>query len=60
MIQSEHSFRITESIVMFVVIFTWLTGIVIAKGVWSTIFAITIPPYAWYLLVEKITLGWFS
>ena len=30
----------------------WLMGLVIAKGFWSTLFAI-FPPYAWYLTVER-------
>lgn len=40
--------------------FCWLGGIVIAKGALSTGFAICIPPYAWYLVVEKVMIvqGW--
>lgn len=38
----------------------WLGGIVIAKGAWSTGFAICVPPYSWYLVVEKVMIvqGW--
>jgi len=32
----------------------WLAGIAIAKGFWSTIFAIVIFPYGWYLTIEKL------
>jgi hypothetical protein len=32
----------------------WLAGIAIAKGFFSTIFSIMIPPYAFYLVVEKL------
>jgi hypothetical protein len=32
----------------------WLAGIVLAKGFWSTTAAVCIPPYAWYLVVERI------
>lgn len=30
----------------------WVFGIVLAKGFWSTFFAIFIPPWSWYLVVE--------
>jgi hypothetical protein len=38
----------------------WVTGIVIAKGFWSTLFSIIIFPYGWYLVIEKvlIKLNW--
>lgn len=32
----------------------WITGIVIAKGFWSTFFTIVFFPYAWYLVIEKL------
>lgn len=35
----------------------WISGIVLAKGVWQTIFAL-IPFYAWYLVIERIFLSW--
>lgn len=38
---------------IFVALTIWITGIVIAQGFWSTLFSIIIPPYAWYLAVEK-------
>lgn len=44
----------TSPVVVFIVAVTWLMGIVIAKGAWSTGFAICMPPYAWYLVVERI------
>ncbi len=31
----------------------WIAGIVIAKGFWSTLFAVCIPFWAWYLVIEK-------
>lgn len=31
----------------------WVAGIVIAKGFWSTFFAIVLPLWAWYLVVEQ-------
>jgi len=30
----------------------WVAGIVIAKGFWSTFFALIIPLWSWYLVVE--------
>lgn len=32
----------------------WIMGIALASGGWSTAFAICIPPYAWYLLLERL------
>ena len=32
----------------------WILGVVIAKGFWSTLFAIIIPFWSWYLTVEFI------
>ena len=34
---------------------SWLAGIVLAKGAWSVAFAIIIPIWSWYLVVEEIT-----
>lgn len=30
----------------------WVCGIIIAKGFWSTFFAIFIPLWSWYLAIE--------
>jgi hypothetical protein len=30
----------------------WVTGWVLAKGFWSTFFAVVFPPYSWYIVVE--------
>ena len=40
----------------------WLAGIVLAKGFWSTSAAVCVPPYAWYLVVERgMTMaGWIG
>jgi len=32
----------------------WIAGIVIAKGFWSTSIACVFPPWALYLLIERI------
>ena len=32
---------------------SWIAGIVIAQG-WFKLIAIILPPYAWYLFIEKL------
>ena len=32
----------------------YINGIVIAKGFWLTTFAVFIPPYSWYLVMERV------
>ena len=32
----------------------WIVGIVLAKGFWSTLVAVFIIPWAWYIAVEHI------
>lgn len=32
----------------------WLMGIIIAKGFWSTFFAVIFPLWSWYLVAERI------
>lgn len=32
----------------------WIAGVVLAKGFWMTLFAICIPFYSWYLVVELL------
>ena len=36
------------------VLLVWIMGVVIAKGFWTTFFAVTIPFYAMYLVVERV------
>lgn len=36
----------------------WLCGIVLAKGFWSTFFAVICPLWAWYLVAEKLVERW--
>lgn len=38
----------------------WMVGVVLAKGFWSTVAAVCVPPYAWYLVVERgmVMAGW--
>ena len=35
-------------------LFIWMAGIVLAKGFWSTFFAIIFPMWSFYLVVEQI------
>ena len=51
-----------NGIASLILIVSWVVGIVLAKGFWSTTFAILIVPYAWYLVVEKIMIinGWMQ
>lgn len=35
---------------------SWVFGAVLAKGFWSTFFAIFFFPWSWYLVIEKIAL----
>ncbi len=32
----------------------WVVGVVLAKGFWSTFFAVLIFPWAWYLTAEAL------
>ena len=49
-----------NTIVVTLVAISWLAGIVLAQGIWKTLFAIGVPPYAWYLVIEKgmLMIGW--
>lgn len=38
----------------FIVTVGWIAGMVLAQGFWSTSFAIFIPPYAFYLVIERL------
>lgn len=45
------------SIVFLVV---WIAGIVLAKGFWSTLAALIVPFWSWYLVIQKglQSMGW--
>lgn len=32
----------------------WISGVILAKGFWSTLFAFCIPFWAWYLVLELV------
>lgn len=41
-----------------VIAFAWVAGLVLAKGFWSTLLAILVPPWGWYLIVERLLKMW--
>jgi len=41
-------------LINFLAVIYWIAGIVIAKGFWSTFFAIIFPLWAYYLLLERL------
>jgi hypothetical protein len=43
-----------KSLTELVIIIWWITGIVLAKGFWSTLFAAAIPFWSFYLVVEQL------
>lgn len=40
------------------VVLIWLCGVVLAKGFWSTLGAVVIPFWAFYLVVEQLVTVW--
>ena len=48
--------RVVEFVATTVVATTWLAGVALAQGFLSTAAALFIPPYAWYLAVERAML----
>jgi len=38
----------------FIYVCIWIAGVVIAKGFWSTCFALVIPFWSFYLVIEKV------
>jgi uncharacterized membrane protein len=47
-----------NTLVRLVLMFAWIAGIVLAKGFWSTFFAIVVPLWSYYLVVERIVERW--
>ena len=41
-------------LIRFVLLVAWIAGIVIAKGFWSTFFAVIFPLWGYYLVVERL------
>jgi hypothetical protein len=44
----------TAMLAYFLFIFTWISGVVLAKGAWLKVAAIFCPFYAWYLIIERV------
>lgn len=43
-----------KEIIGFISAIGWVAGVVIAKGFWSTLFAVCIPFWSWYLVIERV------
>jgi hypothetical protein len=41
-------------LVQLIAVLSWISGIVIAQGFFSTAFAFVMPIYAWYLFAERV------
>jgi len=44
----------TDFIFNLAVLVAWPCGAVLAKGFWSTLFAVFFPPWGWYLIAERL------
>jgi|GEM_PF-1640810 len=51
---------LAEALLTIVAATSWLAGLVFASGFWLTTAAVFFPPYAWYLVVERVIrgMGW--
>jgi len=45
-----------NAIVNLITVIWWIIGVVLAKGFWSTLLAITIPLWSFYLVIEYLVL----
>ena len=45
-----------KEIFEFISIIIWIAGIVIAKGFWMTFWAVIIPFFSWFLVIEHFLL----
>jgi hypothetical protein len=45
-----------KSLLELVFLLIWIAGVVVAKGFWSTLLAIIIPLWSFYLVVEQLVL----
>ena len=43
-----------RAIASLILLATWIAGVVIAKGFWSTLIAFFIPFWAYYLVIEQL------
>lgn len=49
--------RSSISLIKVLLIATWIAGLVIANGFWSTLIAFCIPFWGWYLVVEAVLIS---
>lgn len=47
-------YKILDSVVMLILTVFWLVGIFLANGKVATGLSMIFPPYAWYLVVERV------
>ena len=45
---------LSEIVLVLIIVISWIAGVAIAKGIFEVIVAILMPPYSWYLVIEKI------
>lgn len=45
--------EVVQGFVSTMAVLAWLAGAVLAKGSWATAAAVILPPYGWYLVVER-------
>jgi len=45
-------------LIYLIFVVTWIAGVVIAKGFWSTLFAMCIPFWSFYLVIEKVLIAY--
>ncbi len=43
-----------KNFVQLILFIGWVSGIIIANGFWSTLFALFIPFWSWYLVIERV------
>jgi hypothetical protein len=48
-----------KSLIQLILFVAWIAGIVIAKGFWSTFFAVVIPFWGYYLVIEQLIVRYF-
>jgi uncharacterized membrane protein len=52
--QESERYAIVGGFASIVTLFIWVAGVVIANGFWSTLFAVFIPFWSFYLVVERL------
>ena len=57
--KTKTEFKIVQpkSVWSLVFFIGWVAGVVIAKGFWSTLFAVLLFPWSWYILIEKVLIA---